>query len=763
MGGAAAARAGAPVALACLLLAAAGGCSGHSGDAAAARQGDGTRRMQQRIEDILRGIDPMENGFMNAGRAAALRPRLAGAIDPHEYLEMQPQLAIELLNAGRTEEAIAEFDRLRAFLSQPGIEVGVRPRYYLERNRAVAYLRLGEQENCILNHSAASCLLPIRKEGVHQRQRGSRAAIEVLDDILRHVPDELEARWFLNIAHMTLGEYPDKVPPRFLIPPQVFKSGYDIGRFPDVATALGIDVEDNAGGGIVDDLDNDGDLDIMVSTQAFRGPLRAFRNNGDGTFTQMTEAAGLTGVWGGLNLVSTDYDNDGDVDALLLRGGWMMEAGRFPNSLLRNNGDWTFDDVTEEAGLLSFHPTQTAAWLDYDHDGRLDLYIGNETNNQAVHPSELFRNNGDGTFTECAARAGVDATGVIKGVTAGDFNNDGRPDLYLSRRGKTNILYRNDGPRPGGDGRCDWVFTDVTAEAGVGEPIDSFPTWFFDYDNDGWEDLFCSGYEFNGPRDVVADYLGLDSVAARPRLFRNNGDGRTFTDVTRQTGLWRVLHAMGAQYGDLDNDGWLDFYLGTGDPNLGTLIPNRLFRNDGGRRFQDVTTSAGVGHLQKGHGISFADLDHDGDQDIHEVMGGAYEGDRYRNVLFENPGHGNHWLKIRLEGVQSNRPGLGARIKVVLDTPEGERVLHRSVATGASFGNNPFRQEIGLGRARRIVAVVVTWPRSGTVQTFRGLEMDRAYRIREGDDDAAVVPLPPFRFAAGAPRGHEGHHPPASR
>src|SRR6185503_10312692 len=154
---------------------------------------------------------------------------------------------------------------------------------------------------------------------------------------------------------------------------------------------------------------------------------------------------------------------------------------------------------------------------------------------------------------------------------------------------------------------------------------------------------------------------------------------------------------MGCNFGDFDNDGWIDFYLGTGDPNLANLMPNRAFRNAEGRFFQDVTTSSGMGHLQKGHGVSFADLDNDGDQDIYHSVGGAYEGDFYRNALFENPGNSNRWITLKLEGVKSNRPALGARIKVVLDTKSGERAIHRVVSTGSTFGNNPFRQEIGLG------------------------------------------------------------------
>jgi hypothetical protein len=258
--------------------------------------------------------------------------------------------------------------------------------------------------------------------------------------------------------------------------------------------------------------------------------------------------------------------------------------------------------------------------------------------------------------------------------------------------------------------------------------------------------------------DICADYLGLPSAGERARLFHNNQNG-TFTDVTRAAGLDHVLHAMGCNYGDLDNDGWLDFYLGTGDPDLATIIPNRMFRNDGLGHFQDVTTSGGFGHLQKGHGVSFGDIDNDGDQDIYEDMGGAVSGDIYHNVLYENPGHGNHWIVFKLEGVQSNRAAIGARIQVVVDSGSGERSIFKTVSSGGSFGASPLRQEIGLGQAKAIRYASVFWPMTGKTQVLNKLTMDRFYRVREGASQAESWELKAFKIGTpGAHPGHAHHH-----
>ena len=717
-------------------------------------QAESTKRMAEILEAIAADTDayPRRNAHANKARVRSLRAVMPPT-DPRQRVQYEATLGQELLRAGDNKAAIALFTQMLDRINQrPGLFENSY-RLGVQDFLAISYLRLGEQENCIANHTIERCLLPISEGGVHTLERGSREAILVYTDLLNADPNDLNALWLLNIASMTLGEYPDGVPEAWRIPPDALQAEYDIKRFIDVSKLLGVDVVGLSGGAVMEDLNGDGYLDVMASSWGLRDQIRYFESTADGHFADRTGEAGLTGIVGGLNLIHADYNNDGHPDVLVLRGAWLAEG--HPNSLLKNNGDGTFDDVTEAAGLFSLHPTQTASWGDYDNDGDLDLFIGNESNPEAgVHPCELYRNNGDGTFTEVAAEVGLDVIGYVKAVVWGDYDNDGRLDLYLSRWTEPNLLFHNDGPAASGL----WRFTETATVAGVHEPIDSFPVWFWDYDNDGWLDLFVSGWRA-AAGDVAAEYLGLPGNDEKPRLYRNNADG-TFTDVAAATRLDRVMYTMGSNFGDLDNDGWLDFYVGTGDPDFRALMPNRMFRNSEGDVFQEVTASGRFGHLQKGHGVAFGDLDNDGDQDLYAVIGGAFEGDVFNNVLFENPGHGNHWITLHLEGTTSNRSALGARIAVNVETDAGLRSIHRVVTTGGSFGSSTLQQEIGLGRARAIRTIEVTWPATGAVQRFEDVAMDQIVRIREGASAVEVVTRERLVLAHGGPRQrqHEGGH-----
>jgi hypothetical protein len=211
---------------------------------------------------------------------------------------------------------------------------------------------------------------------------------------------------------------------------------------------------------------------------------------------------------------------------------------------------------------------------------------------------------------------------------------------------------------------------------------------------------------------------------------------------------------MGSSFGDLDNDGWLDIYLGTGDPSYESLLPNRMFRNNAGKNFQDVTTSGGFGHLQKGHSVAFGDINNDGEEDVFEEMGGAYPGDNYPSVLYENPGHGNHSVTLELEGTQTNRAAFGARLRLTIREAGKARNIYRTVGYGSSFGGNPLRQHIGVGKAAKIDEIKVFWPTSGLTQTFRDVAVDRAFHIREGESRLVPVQYKRFSFQAAISHPH---------
>ena len=673
--------------------------------------------------------------FDLAPEIAKTKKLLEGKIPDITRIQMLVELADMLNQNGEPRDAIEALSRARSLAAErnaaldPRLVEGMR---YIE---LTSYLRVGEISNCIANRNKDCCLFPLKDGGIHTSREAFERVEAMLLEYLREVPGSLAYRWLLTVTSMALGKYPEGSDPRLVLDAGLFASGQAFPRFTESAANLGIDVDDIAGGAILDDFTNDGRLDILLTSWAREGQIRFFVNQG-GRFVERTAEAGLTGITGGLNMVQADYDNDGWIDAYVIRGAWLDQAGRDPDSLLRNNGDGTFSDRTESCGLLSFCPALSAVWADFTNDGWIDLFVGQESIAETTFPAQLYVNRGDGTFVECAKLSGVDVTGLTRGVTAGDYDNDGWIDLYVSRLGQSNLLFRNLGRPAGATGG--WLFEEVGRAAGVTEPLFSFPCWFWDYDNDGWLDILVTGYTLDfSPgtlEELVKDMAGRPSRVDQARLYKNRGD-RTFEDVTEKAGLKRVIYAMGANFGDLDNDGFLDFYAGTGDPNLTTLIPNLMFRSDGGRRFIDVTTAGGFGHLQKGHGVAFGDLDDDGGQDVLINMGGAARGDNFRDAIFKNPGFPQHkWLHLMLRGTRTNRAAIGARVKIVVEDASGpERSIHRVVTSGGSFGASTLRVEVGLGAPTRIREVEVWWPASGTRERFTGVEMNTAYTLREGD------------------------------
>ncbi len=660
---------------------------------------------------------------------------------PAQLLDAHNRLAEVYAGLGDMNRAIAQFqimDRIAREKMPQGIPL-------LDLLLGTAYYHKSEMENGVFRHPGDLSIFPPQPGVAYAHQEDSEKAVQYFTDYLRRNPDRLDVKWVLNLAYATMGKYPDGVPKQYLIPPHYFASPEEVGRFVDVAREAGIDDYQGAGGIIVDDFENNGLLDIVTSDRVDCGHLRYYHNNGDGTFTDRSEQSGLSRVLGGTNLLQADYNNDGCPDILVLRGGWTLPQRM---SLLRNNCHGVFTDVTEASGLTQPVSSMTAAWADINNDGLLDLFVGNEQG-----PSHLYLNLGNGKFKDISRSAGIDKKiATTKAVVAADYDHDGYVDFYLSNLTGPDFLYHNN---------HNDTFTEVAKQAGVEDARGrKFPAWFFDYDNDGWPDLFVASYSVSVD-ETLRTYLGLPHDVNTLRLYRNLGNG-TFADVTSQVGLDRVYMPMGANFGDIDNDGYLDIYLGTGNPSYNSELPHVLLRNDAGKRFVDVTASSGTGELHKGHGVAFADLDRRGYEDLLEVVGGAVPGDRSAFRLFENPGNNNKWINLKLVGVKTNRSAIGARIEVTVETETGgTQSFYRTVGSGGSFGASPLEQNIGLGNARRIRTIAVDWPVSHTRQVFHKVRMDQFLEIREFAKNYVKLDRPAVRLG-GAKRSGAANSAPAS-
>lgn len=699
--------------------------------------------MEELLQQLRKRNYNPQNIFSSDARLAAA-DSLLKADSPNLDVQLLAKKALVELQEGHEQQAVDIYNKISRL-----------PRYMnpldLKPDQAVAYMRLGERANCMLNHNGESCIFPIKGDGVHHAQTGSQKAIETLENILKGNPTDAQSRWLLNIAYMTLGRYPAQVPAQYLIPNLNADDGpYKVKPFSDVAANIGINLNSRAGGSIVDDFDGDGYLDIITSGMDLQDHMHYFHNNGDGTFSDRTAQSGLQNEVGGLNIEQTDYNNDGRPDIFVMRGGWLRDGfGDQPCSLLKNNGNGTFTDVTFAAGLKFMHPTQTAVWDDFNNDGWLDVFIGMESHgvnsSKNNHLSALYINNHDGTFNEVAQKAHCQINDFVKGVTSADYNNDGWPDIFVSTMSGKKYLLKN---KCKGGKNVD--FEDVTDKAGINIRQNTFTTWFFDYNNDGWPDILMGSYNFS---TTLGYYAALEALGTPVPdngnifLFKNNHDG-TFTNVTHSAGLDKVVFSMGGNFGDIDNDGYPDLYFGTGNPDFGSLIPNKLFKNISGKKFADVTRSSRTGNLQKGHGVSFADFRNNGLQDIFIEMGGAYIGDAYTSALYLNPGqNNNNWIGLKLVGTKSNRSAIGSRIKVTFTENGIQRSVFKDVNSGGSFGSSPLRQEIGIGRASMIDEIEIAWSGSGTVQRLYKIKPCQFLEITE-NGKMRPLELKPLKFDA---------------
>jgi len=567
------------------------------------------------------------------------------------------------------------------------------------------------------------------RRGLARHKQGRHAeAIELLERALEGLTgDESLFRWVLHLVHDAAGTPPERRRGSFVLRPDLLRPpGPDLFAFEDMAPKLGVDKRDGVGPSAWGDYDADGDDDLFVTGADSYGVL--FRNDGD-RFTDVSREAGLFHVHSGFSATFADYDGDGRPDLHIGRDGW---SGPMPNSLYRNNGDGSFVDVTEKAGLANPGSSFVCAWSDIDRDGDIDLAVANGITGGG-DTNTLYRNDGDGTFTDITRQAGLSepvGTRTI-GLAFGDYDSDGWPDLFVSGFSTPNRLYRN---------RGNGTFEEVAARAGVaGERSKGvgYVAFFLDYDNDQDLDILRTTL---APWDQVLAGLSAryESLPARQRqemlracskLYRNDGDG-TFTEVGEQAGFIHPVGVMGAGVADLDNDGYLDVYFGTGDPAIARMEPDRFYRNNGDGSFTDVTFASGLGNIGKGHGVTFIDLDGDGALEIYAPEGGFVHGDAWPNALYVNRRESqNHWLHVDLEGRESNREGLDA--KLLLEA--GRLRLLRERHNGEGFGssNSPV-VEFGLGRAQRIERLEIRWP-SGTVQIFDDLPLDCRIVVREGE------------------------------
>jgi enediyne biosynthesis protein E4 len=432
-------------------------------------------------------------------------------------------------------------------------------------------------------------------------------------------------------------------------------------RFSDVTGSAGIRIAGLGNASSWVDYDGDGDLDLFASNSDFSARSYLYRNNGDWTFTDVTDGAGL-GSLAVRSMAWADYDNDGHPDLAATTYGF-----RDRTRLFHNQGDGTFADVAAQAGMVSASTPWRVSWADYDRDGWVDLF-------QADGSADLlYHNQGDGTFTQVAQLAGVSDSAFSNDGAWADFNGDGWPDLFVGDEG-TDHLYQNDG---------DGTFTDVTATASVSDPAESQSACWGDQDADGWLDLYV-----------------VDIDAVRNHLYRNDGDG-TFTDITVAAGVGDVGDGRTCNWVDFDADGRLDLFTAN------HIHKNRLFRNNGDRTYTDVAAQAGIADPFDTFNAAWGDFDGDGALDLFAVGHSA-------NVLFHDDGPTGGFVDFGLTGTRSNASAIGARVWLLFPGRKPSRVIEGG---SGAYGQDSLTLEFGVGAAPGPFRARILWP-SGNVQTL---------------------------------------------
>lgn len=602
---------------------------------------------------------------------------------------------------------------------------------------ALSYMRLGETENCLtkLKEGAAPsdhnrshppnlvCTLPLT--AFHDKPEYSREAARLFQRLLEKYDDaNYLYRWLLNLSYMTIHEFPEGVPPKYRIHSDFIDNFYGLRKreaearypylsFEEGARQLGITSLNTGRGVAVEDFRRDGFLDI-VTCSTFEG-MHFYKNVKGAGFSDQTRGSGLEGIKQCFAVVPVDYDNDGWMDLFVSRP--------FSHySLLKNNGDGTFRDVTVEVGLWDprdndkIAATWIPVWADVNNDGKLDLFVAQWAFRMPMVSgimqkprldSALFINE-NGHFVNRTKEYGLESylrDYYYVGAAFGDYDGDGFPDLLLtSPLRKSTLLLRNV------DGR---YFTDSHL---IERATSGFTAGFLDVNHDGRLDIFIGGFgdAKSNTEQVVFGQHTDDFLSGHSSLLIQQPDGR-FKEQNLAFDM--PISTMGASWGDLTNSGCYDFYFGTGDPEPWFILPHLMYmgkpKGTGcSVEFDNVSMLQGFGNLQKGHGIVFFDFNNDGRQDVFSSLGGMWPGDAWASQLFINRSTlTNSWMKIRLRGRKSNYFGIGAMIRVQAENAKKEEIVryyYMDQKTG--FGGGPFLAHIGLSDAIKIGSVQVTWP-----------------------------------------------------